>query len=276
MSIATSNGNVWKTTVPESTGNGDYTPCPAGNYPGRICGLFDVGSHPVERDDKKTGGKRTVDVRQLVIVFELDEKQPNTGKPYTMGVKYTFSMNEKSILYSFVKNVTGAVPRPGQIFDPTTLLGRPVMVTVAHKLSADGKKIYANVGAVADYPKNFSEPVATITPVAWSVQERTDFPEADWHPYIYGKSIKVLAGESREVCGYGGAMAPLSINSAHTTAPTIMVRNNVGDYPIAVQALMDKWNMGPGYGIDDINERVEVASMPKIEADTLIAYACPF
>lgn len=263
MSTAT---NPWKTTIPEpSNGGGDYTPCPPGNYPGHICGMFDIGHHPTDRKDDKTGHIKTVDVRQLVIVFELSKKQP-TGHPYTMAVRYTFSMNEKATLYSFVKNVTGSSPRPGQEFDPTTLLGRPVMVTVIAKSSADGTKTYSNVGTVGAWPDGFPQPAWTIEPVAWSVLEGRPFPEAAWHPYVFGKSIKMLADESKEIRGYGTPAG----------APTVVVRHKIDDYPAAVRPLIEKWSLDPGYGVDDVNERVAVSNLPQSEADVLMTYAIPF
>ena len=272
--MATATQNPWKTTIPEPSGNGEYTPCPAGNHPGRICGLFDVGHHPVDRSDQKTGQVKTVDVRQLVIVFELSKKQ-TTGQPFTMAVRYTFSMNEKATLYSFVKNVTGAVPRPGQEFDPTTLLGRPVMVTVIHKGNADGTKTYANIGAVAAWPEGFPEPTWTIPPIAWSVLESAPFPEAAWHPYIFGKSIKTLAGECKEARGYS-TPASSAGSVIPPVAPATVVRSNITDYPPIIQPLMTKWSISPGFGVDDVNERVAVAGMPQSDADALLAYAIPF
>lgn len=185
--------NPWDMKV-GSGGSSDYqyVLCPAGNYPGTIVGLYDIGHQHVVAQDG-----RQMDVRKLVLVFELVEKRPD-GKPFVLAERYTWSMRDNSKFYPLVVNITGTKFKDGDSFNPLTLIGMPVMVSVTN--TQNGDKTYHNVGGVARYPKNFPAPPDPVTvPQAWSVLEGKPFPhEADSLPYIYGKPIRALAEESAE------------------------------------------------------------------------------
>lgn len=185
--------NPWEMKVGQGAGEGyQYFPCPPGNYPGTVVGLYDIGhQHVVLRDGREQ------DVRKLILVFELTEKRPD-DKPFILAERYTWSMRDNSNFYALVTNITGSKFKEGDSFNPLTLVGMPVMVSITN--IQNGEKTYHNVGGVARYPKNFPTPPApTVQPQAWSILEGKPFPpEADSLPYVYGKSIRALAEESAE------------------------------------------------------------------------------
>lgn len=200
MSTVTSNGsqakltsNPWDMTVGGGGGGGDYACCPPGNFPGTIVGMFDVG-HQSEKDLKS--GTMT-EKRKLVVVFELNKKQPD-GKPFILTNKYTWSMNEKSHFFRDVTNIMGAKFKEGEKFNPLSLVSLAVMINVTN--SQNGDKTYHNIGSVSQYPEGFpAPPPSTHESVAWTVMTGDPIPAGiDWVPFVYGKSIKTLAEESAE------------------------------------------------------------------------------
>jgi hypothetical protein len=170
---------------------GEYVLCPAGNYPGVIVGIFDIGWQ------KYTGFDGTTrEDRKLVLVFELAKKRPD-GKPFILAERYTWSMNEKANFYKLVVNITGSRFRDGDNFDPRTLSGKPVMINVTN--SQNGEKTYHNIGSASQFPEGFPPPAATIAPILWSVATEEPLPViADTFPFIYGQSIRSLADDSAE------------------------------------------------------------------------------
>lgn len=183
--------DVWSIEVKNGSGGGDYVLCPAGNHPGTIVGLFDIG-HQDETNMKGEPEQK----RKLVLAYELAKKRPD-GKPFVLAREYTWSMGEKANFYKDVVNVTGISFKEGDKFNPLTLMALPVMVSVKH--TGGGEKTYHNVSAVTQFPEGFPAPEPTIRPVAWSVLTGEPFPPgSDWLPFVFGQSIFEKAEQSRE------------------------------------------------------------------------------
>ena len=194
-------------------GTGEFVTVPAGNHPGRIAAILDCGTH-LEDKTKDDGTKYQADTRKLVLVYELAKKQPN-GEPFTIAQKFTWSMHEKSSFFGLVTQITGKKFAAGEKFNPTDLLGKPIMVNVVHKGS--NGKTFANVGTVSQFPDGFPLPTFEYGPVLWSVMDRTPFPDADWFPFSYGQSLHNFAAESKEGAAF---MVPTSSTSKPSTART--------------------------------------------------------
>jgi hypothetical protein len=180
----------WEMEVP-SKGGGDYVCCPPGNYPATIVGLFDVG----HQADQNLKGE-SIEQRKLIVVFEFTKKRPD-GKPFILGREYTWSMSEKAHFHQTVTNLTGRKFKEGDRFNPLSLCGAAVMVTVTN--SGNGEKVYHNISSVSQFPEGFPVPEPDHTPLAWSVRKGDPFPvDTDWLPFIFGRSIKDIAEDSRE------------------------------------------------------------------------------
>lgn len=278
MSTGTaSSENIWSIDVPQPSG--DYTPCPAGNYPGRICGLFDIGHHPEEKTDDRTKVKSMVDTHKLVLVFELAEKQPN-GKPHTIALKLTWSMHEKSTFFKLVTGITGVKLQPNTTFNPKSILGMAVLVNVVQKPGRDNK-VHANVETVSQWMRGLSEPTWTYAPLAWSVREvGKPFPEMAWLPLVYGKTIKTLAGESCEARGFSPGSTPAVPSAATIGNGPVMretvIRSNVSEYPADLQPLLARYGLPAGYTVDELAEAVKTHGIGDDEFGRLHGAAVPF
>ena len=258
----------WHMAVPKP-GKGDYSPCPAGNHPGRVVGLYDVGLQPDVRVNRKTGLDERIEVRKLVVVFELAKKDP-AGSPYFLAQKYTWSMSESSNFYKLVLSVTGRRHTPGTDFDPTTMLGLPVMVNVTNTAPNENGAVYANIKDAAQFPEGFPVPTTTIEPRAWSILEGTPPPTDSWLPRVYGKTIADLANESCVERGPGRQSA------GPAPAKNSVIRTDLSQYPAMIQALMTVYGLPPGYTVDDLAEAAREKGIGDTHFGLLHAEAVPF
>lgn len=263
--------------IPVSVPLGDFTPCPAGNHAGRVSAIMDIGHQRVERSNKD-GTRFEEDVHQIVIVFELAKKQPN-GSPFTIGIRYTWSMHPQSSLYAFVESVTGEKPQPGSVFNPLKLLGTPVMVSVVMSAPNAMGRQYSNVSGVSAFPEDFPAPKFVHEPLAWRVTDGASFPDRSWFPYIYGKPISMLAEMSCEARGVPPLKRSSSSNgqpSSHSfDAPTHAQSVGKPDAEdAALVALRTKYGLPDQFTFDDLKAKVD--DIPPADYRALDAHAVPF
>jgi hypothetical protein len=174
-----------------SGGNFEYQVCPPGSHLATIIGLYHVGHVP----EKTPRGE--VEINSMVMVFELTKRDPN-GRPFVLAQRYNLTMNVKSNLYSDVAKILGNKPREKEKFSPAGLIGTPVMLLVTNTVS-DGKT-YHNVESVGQFPEGLPHPEPIHPEVVWSVARDEDGPppDAPHVPWVFGRSIKALAGSSAE------------------------------------------------------------------------------
>lgn len=187
--------DIWGMEASNAEGGGEYELCPAGNKNGAIVGLFDIGH---QREEFNGESKM---VRQLIVIYELKQRKKD-GKPFVLGERYTWSMAKKAKFRKLAENVTGTSFADGARFDPRTLVGMPVSITIVHQPSRkDAAKTYHNIGSVSGLGEDTTPYTPTMSEMIWSVLSGTPFPthlSADL-PFIYGASIEDLAQGSREV-----------------------------------------------------------------------------
>lgn len=121
---------------------GEYTPPAAGLARARLVGYFELGTHEEEYEGKLR------DREKVDLIFELSGPNHEPRKlddgtliPIRITVQETLSLDEKS---NFFKLFT-AMNVLGDESHMALLLGKPFIVEVFHKRSADGKKVYANL-----------------------------------------------------------------------------------------------------------------------------------
>lgn len=266
----------WTMTVPPPSG-GDYIPCPPGNHPGRIIGLYDVGYQLEVRKNKKTGLDETAFIRKLIVVFEVVKMRPD-GDPHVLGLKFTCSMSDSSNFFKFVVSATGQRYASNQQFDPLSLLSIPVMVNVTNTPPKADGSVYANVQGVTQYPEGFPAPSTTITPRSWSIMEGTPAPVEPWLPRIFGFTIAELAASGLLEKPQAPA-APTSTTHATTPAPVAGDPRPAAEkleYSPYCLALMRQYGLAPGFNDEALNElyaRLEVPPTHRVELD---CYAIPF
>jgi hypothetical protein len=111
--------------------------CPIGTYNGLCVAVYDLG--------KQKSGKGWPDRRQLAFIFEVAEQiadGPLAGQPYRVSKIVSATLSDKSTLTALLTSWAGFDPRKHEngktFFSPSKLVGKPCMLTVAHKTTSGG------------------------------------------------------------------------------------------------------------------------------------------
>lgn len=97
---------------------------------------------------------KTKKVHKCRLVFEIEEKDPDTGKPLQASQFYTVSLHPESRLRKHLRSWRGRDFTDDELrsFDLETLVGINGQIQVEHKPSSNGKT-YANVTAIVKLGK---------------------------------------------------------------------------------------------------------------------------
>jgi hypothetical protein len=141
-------------------GGGNREVVPAGNHMARCYSMIEIGTVT----ETFLGESKTM--HKVRIGWELPHemrtfKEGEPEKPMAISKEYTLSMHEKATLRGDLQSWRGKAftDEEAKAFDITALLGKPCMLNVIHKISADGSKTYANVASIAPMPKGVECPV---------------------------------------------------------------------------------------------------------------------
>jgi len=152
---------------------------PAGTHPARVTAIVDLGL-------QEFTWQGTTRRRHLMgITFELANKRTKDGQPFAIFERVTMSLHEASKLTGIVEACLGN-PGPSEV-DPADLLGRAVLVSVAHRES--GGRTYANVSHVSPIPDGMAVP-ETTTPLRLFDLDHPDPAVFAKLPALYRKLIE--------------------------------------------------------------------------------------
>ena len=132
------------------TATNTFAPCPEGTYQATLTEIVDLGLQQSVGFDAKP---------RLRLVYEVEETNPKTGKPYRVSEFVTNSLfknkHKTSKLRERVETLLGRDLTAKEVepegFDLETLLGTEATLTIYHKESEDGK-IWARVKNVERVP----------------------------------------------------------------------------------------------------------------------------
>lgn len=125
-------------------------PHPAGTANGVIVDFIDLGM--VERDAYGGNGKKE-SVHLCKYVIQSGKTMPD-GRRYLLAFKpfgVLVSLHEKAALRGFLESVEGRNFAADEDVDFEKYVGRPCVVIVTHKASADGTKTYANIDSAGPH-----------------------------------------------------------------------------------------------------------------------------
>src|SRR5262245_33952889 len=131
-----------------------YTPPAEGLY-GAVC--CDVEALGEERN--QFSGRMEEKVR---ISHQLDETNPETGKPYIVSRKYTNSLHEKATLRKHLESWRGRKFTDAELagFDLERLIGAPSQIQIVHELGQD-QKVYGVIQAIVPLSRGMVAPKVT-------------------------------------------------------------------------------------------------------------------
>lgn len=170
--------------------------CPAGNYPGVLVAMVDLGTHEKEYKDEKKGTSRMVKERRVYLAWEIDQEKQGGGGNFIFGRVYVVSVSDKSALGKMIASWRGKKVETNEEIDLMKMLGKACLVTVTNQVV--NEKTYHNFEGVAPMPKGMAAYKAETKPWSWSI-DAGDIPDAvDGLPYSYGEPIKEIIERSDE------------------------------------------------------------------------------
>lgn len=139
-----------KTTVREPENK--FKPAPEGLHQAVCCDVWDIWTEP--RPEEYGGGI----VDKTRIVWQLDQTDDETGKPFEASQIYTASLHPKAKLRGHLESWRGKKFSEQEVqgFDIENLIGANCQIQIVHNLSKNGKT-YANVQAIVPAGKNMTK-----------------------------------------------------------------------------------------------------------------------
>jgi len=141
-----------------------FTPAPEGLHQGVCVDIIDLGLL-----DTKWGKRRKV-----VIRWQINQVNQDTGKRFIAQKRYTASLNKKASLYKDLSAWRGKPMTKEECegFDLELLLDKNCQLQIAHSIGDDGTK-YANVQTIVPLATGQTK-IRTFEYVR--EKDRTDFP----------------------------------------------------------------------------------------------------
>lgn len=125
---------------------GDFTAAPEGLWPAVCCDVVDLGMVMNAQWGEK---------HMIKIIWQLEEIDPKSKKPFIVIRRFGLSLSEKSHLRPILESWRGKKFTTEELagFDLEKLIGANCQVQVIHNILKDGA-VFANVQAVVPVAKN--------------------------------------------------------------------------------------------------------------------------
>lgn len=174
----------------KDTGGGDFELPPAGTHLAICYMLVDLGWQETTYPGKPVSLKPKV-----MIGWELPNEPMGDGRPFACSREYTNSLGEKANLRADLEAWRGQTFSEEQLagFDLRAILGKPCLVTIVHKVSAN-KKTYANVKAVTSIVKGTVVPERKNELISYEIEAHDS---AAWDRIPEWIQKKVLAAKEQ-------------------------------------------------------------------------------
>jgi hypothetical protein len=156
-----------KPRIPES--DGPYELTPKGSFPARLYRLVDLGTHEYRYQDQVGHAP------MIQYSFELPTKKMADGRPFSITATSKYLYGKKA---NWRKLLAGWLGDDFDLanFDPSTLVGRPALITVLHNVDSAGKT-WANLGIVSPLPEGFECPPQVNESLVFDL---ANFRQKDW------------------------------------------------------------------------------------------------
>lgn len=135
-------------------GGSGFEPIAPGTYAARCFSMVHIGTiteaymgQPKEQNKVRLTWELPTELKEF--------KEGEGEKPYVVSKDYALSMYDKSNLRKHIDSWRGKplTEDEAKAFDVTKLLGVQCLLSIIHKPSKDGKKVYAEITSVSTLPK---------------------------------------------------------------------------------------------------------------------------
>jgi hypothetical protein len=138
-------------------GENNFKPVPPGNHIAVCYRVIDLGTQEGEYMGKKNRRHK------ILISWEIPDEKMDDGRPFTIGQRFTWSMDEKANLRKVLESWRGKAFVDEDFgangFDIKNVIGVGCMLNVVHETKSG--KLYANIASVAKLPRGMGAPAPT-------------------------------------------------------------------------------------------------------------------
>jgi hypothetical protein len=180
------------TTLKAHSGGGDsFEVPPAGNHPGVLVAIVDLGTQASEFQGKERKA------HEVFLCWELTNQivAGTRDRHHLIGKRFTFGFHTKSALRQLIEKWRGLTYKDDEVFDPQKILGRTCLVNVSNSTSED--RTFAKFEGVSPLPKELPCPAAQNRPLLWEVESGA-LQALEWLPWSYGQKIADIVASSPE------------------------------------------------------------------------------
>lgn len=156
--------------IPAPSG-GNFTPVPAGNHVAVCYRFIDLGTQKGEYKGKPKSDRKVIISWELPD--ELMQEGDYAGQPFTIGNRYTWSMNEKATLRKTLESwrnkkfIEDDFKGPNR-FNVKNVLGKGCMLNIA--LTEKDGTTYSNIASIGSLPKGMAAPALKNEIVYFSLE----------------------------------------------------------------------------------------------------------
>jgi hypothetical protein len=183
----------------------DFENAPEGVAVTRCYRIIDLGTQTGEYMGKPKMAHK------ILVNWELLGTSNSEGKPFTIGKKYTLSLDEKANLRKDLEAWRGRKFTPAELegFDISKLIGAPCMINIIH--ATKDNKTYANIASIMPLAGGMVAPQLTYPKMLFSL---SSFDQSVFDGLSDGlKKMIVTSPEYAEVSGTAPA-APAGTSAA--------------------------------------------------------------
>lgn len=157
--------------LPEPAAAGGFEKCPEGNHLAVCYEVLDLGTQETNYNGE------TKRQRKIWVGWETPSELMEDGRPFVIGMRYTFSSHEKSTLRKHLESWRGRKFTDEEVskFNIESVIGKGCFLNVIH--AEKGDRTYANIGTVAALPKGTETPPLT-NPATFLSLDPNEFDEA--------------------------------------------------------------------------------------------------
>ena len=144
----------------------------AGAHAAVLVAIIDKGTHTEEMKDQKTGKVKEVDLRKILLVWELtDAPMSGTNLNHTVFREYSLSYHKMGKIRQLAESLRGKPYSDDEPIEYDRMLGIGCLVGLKHKVSATSGRTYAVVDTVSKPMKGQSIPAAKHKPTLWFLDD---------------------------------------------------------------------------------------------------------
>jgi hypothetical protein len=173
-------------------GNGDFELPPAGNHPGLLVLIAELGTQTREIMGKVTQAREVY----LCWQFPFQENADAPLRYFLIGKRFTYSFHTKSALRQLVEAWRGKPYQDGEKFHISKILGQPCLINVVHSTGKENRT-FANLKGIAPLPRGTPVPQVRREPTSWEISTGKLEDLADL-PYSYGAKVADLVSDAPE------------------------------------------------------------------------------